>query len=91
MADTDSFMMVTAALWDLRSQCEQQLRSLTDAQRLADELRARPGAGTRGPLTRQLLATLEGVLRSHDVVREATQDCLQLVCQLAEDEASQQT
>ena len=86
-----SLMMVTATLWDLRSQCEQQLRSLTDAQRLADELRARPGTGTRGPFTRQLLATLQGVLRSHDVVREATQDCLQLVCRLAEDEASQQT
>ena len=46
--------MVSACLWDLRALCEQQLRALTDAQRLTDEYRTFPHS--RSLLKRRLVA-----------------------------------
>ena len=34
--------LVADALWHLRAQCEQQIRAITDAQRLCDHYRDQP-------------------------------------------------
>lgn len=77
MQDTP-LAMVSACLWDLRAQCEQQLRSLTDAQRIADQFHGSSPAAAE-LLKRRLAASVESVLRSNAVIREATQDCVDLV------------
>jgi hypothetical protein len=64
---------VSACLWDLRTQCEQQLRSLTSAQRLIDDFREHPEA--RALLKRQLVQDMDSVLRANRIVSEAAQDC----------------
>ena len=71
--------MISACLWDLRAQCENQLRSLTDAQRLNDDYRE--GAGHL-LVSGRLHANLEGVLRANTVIREAAVDCLRLIAEL---------
>ena len=75
-----SIGMLSACLWDLRSQCEQQLRSLTHAQRLADEFRE--CRTTRALLKPRLVRDVEAVLRTNAVLREAAEDCANLVGQL---------
>jgi hypothetical protein len=72
MPDT-TIATVSACLWDLRTQCEQQLRSLTDAQRLIDDFRERRDA--RAFLKRQLVKDMESVLRTNRIVNEAAHDC----------------
>jgi hypothetical protein len=72
MPDT-TIATVSASLWDLRTQCEQQLRSLTNAQRIIDEFRERHDA--RVFLKRQLVADMELVLRTNKTVSEAARDC----------------
>jgi hypothetical protein len=80
--------MVSACLWDLRAQCEQQLRSLTHAQRLADEFRECPI--TRALLKPRLVRDVEAVLRTNGIVREAAGDCANMVGRLtaADDQAA---
>lgn len=72
--------MIAACLWDLRAQCEEQLRTLTDAQRLNDD--CREGDGHRSFVQGRLHANLEGVLRANGVIREATVDCLRMIGEL---------
>ena len=72
MPDT-TIATVSASLWDLRTQCEQQLRSLTNAQRIIDEFRERHDA--RVFLKQQLVDEMESVLRSNKIVSEAARDC----------------
>ena len=81
--------MVSACLWDLRSQCEQQLRTLTDAQPLANEFRECPT--TRALLKPRLVRNVEAVLRTNELVRKAAEDCANLVGQLpaANDQAEE--
>jgi hypothetical protein len=79
MPDT-AIATVSACLWDLRTQCEQQLRSITDAQRLIDEFRERREA--RAFLKRQLIKDVESVLRTNRIVTEAAHDCAAAVDKL---------
>jgi len=79
---------ITACLWDLRAQCEQQLRALTDAQRLADEFAGQPSH--RGLLKGRLVSDIEMVHRAARAVQSGAEDCADLVRRLpavAEDEA----
>jgi hypothetical protein len=71
--------MIAACLWDLRAQCEDQLRSLTDAQRLNDDYRE--GVG-RLLVQGCLHANLGGVLRANTVICEGAVDCLRLITEL---------
>lgn len=89
MPDT-SIVMVSASLWDLRTQCEQQLRALTDAQRIIDQFRERRDA--RAYLKRQLVSDMESVLRTNKIISEAARDCAAAVHHLpAVDEEPLQT
>jgi len=79
---------ITACLWDLRAQCEQQVRALTDAQRLADEFANRPDH--RSLLKGRLVSDMEMVLRAARDLRSGAEECANLVRRLpvvAEDEA----
>jgi len=69
--------MVSACLWDLRALCEQQLRALTDAQRLTDEYRRFPH--TRPLLKGRLVSDVAEVIRTTALVLESAQDCAGLV------------
>jgi hypothetical protein len=71
--------MIAACLWDLRAQCEDQLRCLTDAQRLNDDYREGVGQLL---VQGRLHANLEGVLRANTVIREGAVDCLRLITEL---------
>jgi hypothetical protein len=89
MPDT-TIATVSASLWDLRTQCEQQLRSLTNAQRIIDEFRERQDA--RVFLKQQLVDDMESVLRTNKIVSEAARDCAAAVNALpAVDEKPLQT
>jgi hypothetical protein len=70
--------MIAACRWDLRAQCEDQRRSLTDAQRLNDDYRE----GVEQLMVQELHANLEGVLRANTVIREGAVDCLRLIAEL---------
>jgi hypothetical protein len=69
--------MLSACLWDLRSLCEQQLRALTDAQRLTDEFREQPAM--RAVLKGKLVEDFDVVLRSTALVRESARECAGMV------------
>jgi hypothetical protein len=71
---------IAACLWDLRAQCEQATRTLTDAQRLAEDYRDTDTH--RSLVRRRLLANLEAVLQTNTAIREAAQDCVALVDKL---------
>jgi hypothetical protein len=89
MPDT-TIATVSASLWDLRTQCEQQLRSLTNAQRIIDEFRERQDV--RVFLKQQLVDDMESVLRTNKIVSEAARDCAAAVHALpAVDEKRLQT
>jgi hypothetical protein len=77
---------IAACLWDLRAQCEQAMRTLTDAQRLTDDSR---DASRDGNLVRRrLLADVTAVIRTNTAIAEAAQDCLTLVRKLPHDEST---
>jgi hypothetical protein len=77
---------IAACLWDLRAQCEQATRTLTDAQRLAEDYR--DADNHRSLVRRRLLANLEAVLHTNAAIREAAQDCLALVDKLPHADAA---
>jgi hypothetical protein len=68
--------IVAAHLWDLRAQCEQQVRALTDAQQQLDALRdGGDGAACQVALD-ALQADLARVVQVNRAVREAAHDAL---------------
>ena len=75
---------IAACLWDLRAQCEQAMRTLTDAQRLTDGSRD----ADRNPnlVRRRLLADVHAVIRTNTAIGDAAQDCLGLVENLPHDD-----
>jgi hypothetical protein len=87
---------VTACLWDLRAQCEQQLRALTNAQRVLDDYRDRPAARTY--LKHQLQQDVQQVVHTNESVLEGVRYCVSIVQALptssgerVQDWASEQT
>jgi hypothetical protein len=68
--------IVAAHLWDLRAQCEQQVRALTDAQQQLDALRDGKGRATSQAALEALQADLARVAKANLAVREAVHDAL---------------
>jgi hypothetical protein len=68
---------VTACLWDLRAQCEHQLRALTNAQRVLDDYRDRPA--DRGYLKHQLQQDVQQVVHTNESVLETVRYCVSVV------------
>ena len=69
--------LISASLWYLRSLCEQQLRALTDAHRLADDFREQPAL--QAMLKGRLVSNFDLVLHTTELVREAAQECAAMV------------
>jgi hypothetical protein len=76
---------IAACLWDLRAQCEQAMRTLTDAQRLTEDYR--DADRHQNLVRRRLLADVQAVLQTTAAIKDAAQDCLALVEQLPHDES----
>jgi hypothetical protein len=75
---------IAACLWDLRAQCEQAMRTLTDAQRLTEDYR--DAARHQNLVRRRLLADVTAVIRTNAAIKDAAQDCLALVEKLPHDD-----
>jgi hypothetical protein len=73
---------VSACLWDLRAQCEQQLRALTNAQRVLDDYRDRPEDRTY--LKHQLQKDVQQVVQTNEAVFEGVRYCVSVVQKLPE-------
>jgi hypothetical protein len=78
---------IAACLWDLRAQCEQEMRALTDAQRLTEDYR--DSEVHKNLVRRRLLANLQAVISTNSAIREAARDCLALVEKLPHDDGAQ--
>ena len=65
--------VVAASLWDLRVQCEQQMRAITDAQRLIDKYRDAPDR--QCDAKRRLLTDLGLLVTAHATIGEALGAC----------------
>ena len=72
---------IAACLWDLRAQCEQAMRTLTDAQRLTEDYR--DADRHQNLVRRRLLADLTAAIRTNAAIADAAHDCLGLVEQPA--------
>ena len=68
---------VVAALWDLRAQCEQQMRAITDAQRLFDRYRDQPD--TQLELKAGLHADVQMVRAANTAIESALSDCERMI------------
>jgi hypothetical protein len=78
---------IAACLWDLRAQCEQSMRTLTDAQRLTEDYR--DADRHQNLVRRRLLADVQAVLQTTAAIKDAAQDCLALVDKLPHDDAAE--
>jgi hypothetical protein len=86
----DTFMSnissVTGAFSELRSQCEQLIRSITKAERLV--LDSNGGdAGLQSETKTQLATEFAIIMEAHAVIGEALTDCDRAISQLASDVA----
>ena len=82
--------MLAASLWGLRAEVELQLRSLTNAQRLTEQLRASADE-TRASLRDRLAADMDEVIRANLQVRRTAQDCAGMIQDLEARSATVQT
>jgi signal transduction protein with GAF and PtsI domain len=83
----DDILPLRAFLWDLRSQCESQLRALKAAQRLLDEYRR--GANVpadREAARRSLQDTVKSVVAANAAIREVTAQVSRQIERLRGDE-----
>jgi hypothetical protein len=85
VADT-TLSEIAACLWDLRAQCEQAMRTLTDAQRLTEDYR--DADRHQNLVRRRLLADVKAVLQTNAAIGEVAQDCLVLVDKLPHDDSA---
>ena len=76
---------IAACLWDLRAQCEQAMRKLTDAQRLTEDYR--DAAPQQNLVRRRLLSDVQAVIETNAAIKDAAHDCLSLVERLPHDDA----
>ena len=65
--------LVADALWHLRAQCEQQIRAITDAQRLCDHYRDQPE--TQPEMKARLQADVQTVRAANIAIESALGDC----------------
>ena len=71
---------LAACLWDLRTQCEQQLRALTDAQRLLEDHRLVP---FDPDLKARMMRDVLQVSAASNVIAQAAADCATIVERLS--------
>jgi hypothetical protein len=69
--------MLAAYLWDLRSQCEAQVRELTDAQRKLDAVRDNDQPGAQRSAVERLQLDLKKVRAANAEIREAVKAALE--------------
>jgi hypothetical protein len=67
---------MSAHLWDLRAQCEQQVRALTDAQQQLDALRDAKDRSVCDAALEALQADLARVVQVNRAVREVAQEAV---------------
>jgi hypothetical protein len=72
--------MVSATLWDVRTQCERQMRAISDAQQLMDYYRENPA--TQLDVKRRLLAHLDVLFQTQAVIGQALDECERVIVQL---------
>lgn len=77
--------LLSAYMWDLRVECEAQLRALTLAQRLLDEYREASSAEARGKVKRRLKADLEAIAESNAAIRAVVGEAVQHAARLPPD------
>jgi ABC-type transporter Mla subunit MlaD len=68
--------VLTAFLWDLRAQCEAQIRTLTNAQRQVDTLRDSTGVAARTKALAAFHRDLERVLKVNGEIRAALKSAI---------------
>ena len=66
--------LLTACFWDLRSQCESQMRALSSAQDLLAEVRRADGRTYRGPIVRKLRDQVKGLAATHAAIEGVIAD-----------------
>jgi hypothetical protein len=69
--------MLSAYLWDLRAQCEAQVRALTDAQRQLDIFRDGKDAAECEAALNRLRENLNRVMQANLAVRQAAHDAVE--------------
>lgn len=66
--------LLTTCFWDLQSQCESQVRTLSAAQRLLDEYRRLCGPTDREALLRNLREKLNDLTAANSAIHEVAAD-----------------
>ena len=74
--------LLSAYLWDLRVECEAQLRALTLAQRLLDEYRDACSHESREKVKRRLRADLNAIVESNSAIRVVVEEVVQHAARL---------
>jgi hypothetical protein len=81
-----SISSVTGAFSELRSQCEQLMRSITKAERLVVD-RNGGDASLQPETTTQLMTEFALIMEAHAVIGEALTDCDRAISQFGKDGA----
>jgi hypothetical protein len=66
--------VLTACFWDLRSQCESQVRTLSVALRLLDRLHRADGRTDREPVVRNVREHVKELASAHAAIEELIAD-----------------
>jgi hypothetical protein len=69
--------LLSAYLWDLRVECEAQLRALTLAQRLLDDYRDAGSTGSREKVKRRLREDLNAIAEANTAIRNVVEEAVQ--------------
>jgi len=69
--------LLSACLWDLRAQCEQQVRALTDAQQQLDVIRESRDPVACEAALKTLQADLDRVVRATFVLQEGALEAVE--------------
>lgn len=74
MPDKTILPVLSAYLWDLRAQCESQLRALTLAQRLVDAYRDAETDAERAHARADLQQDLAQIVKANAAIRESAEE-----------------
>lgn len=74
--------LLSAYMWDLRVECEAQLRALTLAQRLLDEYRDAGSTGSREKVKRRLREDLNAIAEANTTIRNVVAEAVQHAARL---------
>jgi hypothetical protein len=81
--------ILSALLWDLRAQCEAQLRALTDAQKQLDAYRDGGTQEIQDTALTALANDVKRVLATNRNIRESAEDATAAVSRLAAERGAQ--